>query len=131
MILRMIATMATILGLPALVSVPRGAVALLFGAPASIAGPFNTGSRPHRRALGELARGVRYCRRDFRRWNGVRSHGEDGHPARCRTNGHGGADSATDDGRDEIRLKQADPSASVLSRIGVVCWYARSRLEPF
>jgi hypothetical protein len=70
---------------------------------------------PYRRALGELARGVRHRGRDLRRRNGIRSHGGNG-PADWLS----GSGSTQAGGRDQTEA--ADPPALALSGIGVVCW---------
>ena len=67
-----------VLKLPAL----RGAIAFIRGARRHCRLSRNAGACPNRRPLDGLARNIRYCRGDVRRWNGTRSRIRDGHLAR-------------------------------------------------
>ena len=108
----------------------RVVIAILFAAPAAIAGYHATlGACPNRRALDGLARSVRYCRRDVRRWNGVRSNGGDGHLARYRTTSRRGAGSAADDDRDKPAVKQRRSVVIGFKRMGVFRWLVRPTIE--
>ena len=85
----------------------RVVIAILFAAPAAIAGYHATlALPPHRRAFGELAGSLCNRRRDCRRRKRVRSFGGEGRPARCRTRWGGGARPVAGDGRDQTRVKQ-------------------------